>query len=49
MLKKSPFLDRVMTRASALASADGRKMQNSNYFLAALYELMDSYAAGSYF
>ena len=49
MLKKSPFLTYVLSKTSALAAQDGKKAQNSNYFLAALYELMDSYAAGAHF
>ena len=49
VLKKSPFLERVLSRSAALVSQDGKKAQNSNYFLAALYEIMDSYAAGSFF
>ena len=49
MLKKSPLLEYVFSRSLALVSADGKKTQNSNYFLAALYEVMDSYAAGAQF
>ena len=49
MLKKSPFLEYVLSKSAALVSADGRKTQNSNYFLAALYEVMDAYAAGAHF
>lgn len=49
MLKKSPLLEYVFSKASVLVAADGRKAQNSNYFLAALYEVMDAYAAGAHF
>ena len=49
MLKKTPLLNRVLYKTSALASADGRRVPNSNYFMAALYEIMDAYAAGASF
>ena len=49
VLKKSPLLEYVLSKSSALVAASGKKAQNSNYFLAALYEIMDAYAAGAHF
>ena len=49
MLKRTPLLEYVFTKGQQLASSCGKKTQNSNYFLAALYTALDAYAAGAHF
>ncbi len=49
MLKRSPLLEYVFTKAQSLARSAGKKTTNSNYFLAALYEVLAAYADGATF
>ena len=49
MLKRSPLLEYVLTRAQSLARANGKKTTNSNYFVAALYDALAAYADGATF
>ena len=49
MLKRSPLLEYVFAKAQTLARSAGKKTPNSNYFLAALYEVLAAYADGAQF